>query len=311
MFKLVHISDPHLGPLPNVQPVQLFSKRLLGYINWQRNRAHAMTNSYLNALISDIHAHEPDHIALCGDLVNIALPKEVAGAKDWLATVGSPKKVSLTPGNHDAYVPGALKQAYSAWRPYMQSDPELGITPPLGNALHFPFVRRRDNITIIGLSSAKATGPFMATGHIDHNQLRELADQLEHAKRRGDFRVVMLHHPPVRSATSWYKRLVGSSRFRNVIAKCGAELILHGHTHRATRMEINGPDGAVPVICVPSASNGLGGHKPPARYNLFSIERDGDGWSCIMEERGFVTAMKGVQHIAQHDLTIPGLRQAA
>ncbi|MFS8182726.1 metallophosphoesterase [Pseudovibrio sp. FO-BEG1] len=311
MFKLVHISDPHLGPLPDVQPVQLVSKRILGYINWRRNRAHAMTNSYLDALIRDIHAQQPDHIALCGDLVNIALPKEVAGAKDWLATVGSPENLSLTPGNHDAYVPGALKQAYGAWRPYMQSDPDLGLTPPLGTDPHFPFVRRRDNVTIIGLSTAKATGPFMATGHISANQLRELADQLRHAKERGDFRVVMLHHPPVRNATSWYKRLVGSSRFRNIIAEHGAELILHGHTHRATRMEINGPEGPVPVICVPSASNGLSSHKPPARYNLFTIEKDGSGWSCIMEERGFTTANEGVHHIAQHDLSIPGLRQAA
>ncbi|GHB30134.1 metallophosphatase [Pseudovibrio japonicus] len=311
MFKLVHISDPHLGPLPDVRPVQLASKRILGYINWQRNRAHAMTNSYLDALIRDIHARQPDHIALCGDLVNIALPKEVAGAKDWLATVGSPDSLSLTPGNHDAYVPGALKQAYTAWRPYMQSDPELGLTPPLGNDPHFPFVRRRNSVTIIGLSTAKATGPFMATGHISSNQLRELADQLRHAKERGDFRVVMLHHPPVRNATAWYKRLVGSSRFRNIIAEHGAELILHGHTHRATRMEINGPEGPVPVICVPSASNGLDGHKPPARYNLFTIEKDGDGWSCMMEERGFTTASEGVHHIAQHDLSIPGLRKVA
>ncbi len=223
--------------------------------------------------------------------------------------MGSPETLSLTPGNHDAYVPGALKQAYTAWRPYMQSDPELGQTPPLGTNPHFPFVRRRNNTTIIGLSTAKATGPFMATGHIDSNQLRELADHLHRAKERGDFRVVMLHHPPVRNATPWYKRLVGSSRFRNIIAEHGAELILHGHTHRATRMEINGPEGPVPVICVPSASNGLGGHKPPARYNLFTIENDGDGWSCIMEERGFTTANEGVHHIAQHDLSIPGLRK--
>ncbi len=304
MFKLVHISDPHLGPLPDVKPVQLVSKRILGYINWQRNRAYSMTNAYLEALIRDIQQQHPDHIALCGDLVNIALPKEVAGAKEWLETVAEPEALSLTPGNHDAYVPGALKQAYQAWRPYMQSDPELGVVPPLSSKPHFPFVRRRGNVSVIGLSTAKATGPFMATGHLNSTQLHELADQLKQAKERGDFRVVMLHHPPVRNATSWYKRLVGSSRFRNVIAEHGAELILHGHTHRATRMEIAGPNGPVPVICVPSASNGLSGHKPPARYNLFTITKEGNGWSCEMEERGFTTADKGVHQIAKHELQI-------
>ncbi|KZL18017.1 Calcineurin-like phosphoesterase superfamily domain protein [Pseudovibrio axinellae] len=311
MFKLAHFSDPHLGPLPDVQPAQLASKRLIGYLNWRRNRAHAMTNSYLDALIHDIHAQEPDHIALCGDLVNIALPKEISGAKEWLPTVGSPEDLSLTPGNHDAYVPGALKKAYAAWRPYMQSDPELAVATTNANPPRFPFVRRRGKITIIGVSSARASSPFLATGYINNNQLRALGEQLQHAKARGDFRVVLLHHPPVRNATSWYKRLVGSSRFRNVIAEHGAELILHGHTHRATQMEIIGPEGPVPVICVPSASNGIGRHTPPARYNLYSIEQDGAGWSCIVEERGFSTAAEGVHHIAQHDLRIPGLRLAA
>ena len=39
MFRLAHISDVHLGPLPPVTYRQLASKRITGYINWQRNRS--------------------------------------------------------------------------------------------------------------------------------------------------------------------------------------------------------------------------------------------------------------------------------
>ena len=38
MFTLAHLSDIHLAPLPKLNPLELFSKRGLGYINWLRKR---------------------------------------------------------------------------------------------------------------------------------------------------------------------------------------------------------------------------------------------------------------------------------
>ncbi|WP_102866978.1 metallophosphoesterase family protein [Pseudovibrio exalbescens] len=305
MFKLVQISDPHLGPLPDVELLQLASKRVLGYINWQRNRAHAMTNSYLDQLVDDIHAKAPDHIAVCGDLVNIALPKEIEAAKAWLSELGSPADVSLTPGNHDAYVPGAFKAATTEWQAYMSGDDIAHHTMPRPENSLFPWVRVRGCVGLVGLSTARATGPFMATGHIDSAQLHELGTALDHLRKQGLFRVVVMHHPPVREATKWHKRLVGSSRFRKIIADHGAELILHGHTHKATRMQIAGAHGPVPVVCVPSASNGLGSHRPAARYNTFEISGNPGAWQCRMLERGFQQGNTGVTEIATHTLQIP------
>ncbi|MDD7910155.1 metallophosphoesterase [Pseudovibrio exalbescens] len=303
MFKLVQISDPHLGPLPDVKPMQLASKRVLGYINWQRNRAHSMTNHYLDALVEDIHASAPDHIALCGDLVNIALPHEIESAKAWLSTLGNPEDVSVTPGNHDAYVPGALKAATTEWRPYMSSD--AAADKLASDPVQFPFQRRRGPVGIVGVNTARATGPFMATGHMEVKQLLALGEALDSMAKQGLFRVVVMHHPPVREATKWHKRLVGSSRFRKVIAEHGAELILHGHTHYATRMTIQGPCGPVPVICVPSASNGLGHKKPPSRYNTFEISGTSGDWRCKMHERGFKDGARGIIDIATNELEIP------
>ncbi|RVC83466.1 metallophosphoesterase, partial [Mesorhizobium sp. M4A.F.Ca.ET.022.05.2.1] len=42
MFRLAHISDVHLGPLPGVTYRELASKRVVGYVNWQRNRRRHM-----------------------------------------------------------------------------------------------------------------------------------------------------------------------------------------------------------------------------------------------------------------------------
>ena len=49
-------------------------------------------------------------------------------------------------------------------------------------------------------------------------------------------------------------------------------------------MASEGPGSAVGV---PSASAAVRGHHHAAAYNLFTVERDGDGWRCGHRVRGF------------------------
>ena len=58
----------------------------------------------LDALVSDLQAQAPDQIAVTGDLVNLALEAEFAPARAWLESVGAADRVTVIPGNHDAYV---------------------------------------------------------------------------------------------------------------------------------------------------------------------------------------------------------------
>lgn len=175
-----------------------------------------------------------------------------------------------------------LAKALAAWAPYLIGDSGT----PAGR-VSFPYVRRRGPIAIIALSSARASAPFMATGHVDSLALPTFRDDLLRMKRDGLFRVVLIHHPPTPNSTPWHKRLIGSGRVRAVLAEAGAELVLHGHTHLDSHVEIAGPDGTIPVIGVPSASNAPGGHKPAGRYNLFTIEGEPGAWRCHMTERGY------------------------
>ncbi len=300
MFRLAHISDPHLGPLPDPTALQLANKRVFGYINWRRNRKGALTTSILDDLITDIGKQQPNHLVVTGDLVNLALPAEISNARRWLEGLGNPHDVSAIPGNHDAYVPKARKHAEREWQAYMSGDDPITGLPP------FPYLRVRDNVAIIGVNSAQATMPLMATGYFLPEQARRLNDLLEYCDIKGLFRVVMIHHPPFPKATHWYKRLIGASRFRNVIQKQGAELILHGHTHLDTKNQIKGPNGPVPVICVPSASQGPGGKRPASRYNLFEISGSKGNWSCHLTERGHVAKGQPIQEISKQALAIPG-----
>jgi len=307
MFTLAHISDPHLGPLPDPKLLQLFSKRILGYLNWRRNRSRIMGGSYLDQLVEDMKAKTPDHIAVTGDLVNIALPLEISGARTWLEEIGEPENVSVVPGNHDAYVPGAVRRARAAWWPYMCGDGATAGVPAkdTGSQATFPYVRKRDGIALVGVSTGRASAPWFATGRVGSKQSKRLKGVLEELGHDGFFRVVMLHHPPFRKATGWHKRLSDASRVRAVVKRAGAELILHGHTHVDSFETIEGPAGPVPVVGVPSATSAPGGKKPAARYNLFRIEKTNEGWRCGMEEHGFAAPNEPVTLLKERQVEIP------
>jgi 3',5'-cyclic AMP phosphodiesterase CpdA len=53
-FKLAHLSDPHLPPLPRARLAELLGKRALGYLNWTRNRRKYYRREVLDALVSDM-----------------------------------------------------------------------------------------------------------------------------------------------------------------------------------------------------------------------------------------------------------------
>ena len=67
-FLLAHLSDLHLGPLDRPGIRDLAGKRLTGWLNWERGRARVHNMDVLDALIADIRARNPDHVAVTGDL---------------------------------------------------------------------------------------------------------------------------------------------------------------------------------------------------------------------------------------------------
>src|SRR5690606_25411426 len=160
---LTHLSDVHLAPLPAVSPERLRGKRYFGYQSWLRRRRAIHMRPIADALRDDIRALAPDHVAITGDLVNVALEEEFVEARSWLEGFGGPDWVSVIPGNHDAYVPVPWNAGIGLWRDYMTSDAEPlldGVMP--GGP--FPYFRRRGDIAIIGLSTAVPTPFFSARG---------------------------------------------------------------------------------------------------------------------------------------------------
>jgi 3',5'-cyclic AMP phosphodiesterase CpdA len=283
-FTLAHLSDPHLPPLPAARLADLVGKRALGYLNWTRNRHKYQRRDLLDALVSDMQAQAPNHIAITGDLVNLALEAEFAPSRAWLESVGTPDRVTVIPGNHDAYVRTTQHRFLTAWKEYLAGDEAQG------GAGGFPSLRRRGPLALVSLSSALPTPPLMATGTIGQTQLEALQRMLAGLSAEQAFRVLLIHHP-LRS-DSWAKRLTDSQALLALLKQHGVELVLHGHDHVHSTIRIEGPNGAIPVIGVPSASALAHGRYPAAAYNLFSIERDGLGWRCEQTVRGIDDSLR-------------------
>src|SRR4051812_42989079 len=117
MFRLAHLSDPHLGPLPPLSVAEFASKRAFGFINWQRRSAFGYAVAAVGTLTADLSKRGFEHLAVTGDLVNLGLNEEFRAARIWLSALGPPENITVIPGNHDVYVPGAFEQMLEAWRP--------------------------------------------------------------------------------------------------------------------------------------------------------------------------------------------------
>jgi 3',5'-cyclic AMP phosphodiesterase CpdA len=293
-FTLAHLSDPHLAPLPGPRVRELVGKRVFGYLNWSRNRHKYHRRDVLDALVSDLQSQSPDHIAVTGDLVNLALEAEFAPARAWLESVGAGKRVTVIPGNHDAYVRATQGRFAQSWPDYLDGDdaPEGSVS--------FPFVRRRGPLALIGVSSAVPTPPLMATGWLGGSQLEALERILTRLSAEPVFRVLLIHHP-LRS-DSRTKRLTDSSNLLALLKRHGVELVLHGHDHVHSTIWVEGPNGTIPAIGVPSASALPHGRYPAAAYNLFSIAREGAAWRCEHCIRGF-EENAGIQELARVKLS--------
>jgi 3',5'-cyclic AMP phosphodiesterase CpdA len=149
----------------------------------------------------------------------------------------------------------------------------------------FPSLRIRRQVALIALSTARPSAPFLATGRLGERQIQRLDSLLQ--QTAGLFRVVLLHHPPAAHTVRWRKSLLDGAALRDVLAKRGAELILHGHAHFSAATYLDAAHGRNLAIGVPSASaigNKVDRH---ATYHVYRIQRSGSGWRLRVSVRAY------------------------
>ena len=268
-FTIAHFSDLHLGPLPRGAATHDFRlKRLLGNFSWHFHRKHIHSADVAEALMRDIQAQKPSHIAFTGDATNIASPLEFPRLRQWLDRLGEPSWISFVPGNHDTYVKVAHEKGFAFFDPFMAGDMHQDAA--------FPYVRLRRNIAFIGLNSAVPRSFHSAEGWLGPTQRGALRQRLTELRGKGFYRVVMIHHPPGPGLSARLRALQDAVELRDILCEEVVELAIHGHNHRRMFNWLEKDGTRVPAIGVPSASAGSANN--PAEWNLYSISREGGTW---------------------------------
>jgi 3',5'-cyclic AMP phosphodiesterase CpdA len=303
-----HLSDPHLTSLEGVRWRQLMNKRMLGYLSWRRRRRAEHRIEVLDALLRDLATVNPEHIVITGDLTHTGLPHEFHQARAWLERLGAADSVTVVPGNHDAYARHLWWDTFSHWEPFMRSD--VRRTGSSGQDM-FPSLRVRNGIALIGLSSARASAPFLATGSLGRSQLRRLQALLSEAGAERLFRVVLLHHPPRPGDETWRKRLTDGAALCAVLERAGAELVLHGHCHRSLHSELQLGERRIPVFGIASASAIGNGHGTRAQYSVCRVAPSAEGWSVQVSVRGFRPDTEAFQLEHEHHLSLATMDSAS
>jgi 3',5'-cyclic AMP phosphodiesterase CpdA len=297
MFSVGHLSDLHATPVRPEGVPQLLNKRFFGWMSWQLRRRHVYRPDVLDALIADLRETAPDQMVVTGDLTNIALENEFTAARVWLDRIGSPDRVFVIPGNHDAYVPIPRERTWARWSEYLASDPPRGPAEAADGDPEFPTLRRRGPLALVGVCSAHPTSVLKAVGSVGPRQLERLEALLMQLSGDDVCRVVLIHHPITDGAASPRRSLTDAAELRAVLRRAGAELVLHGHNHRTQLFQVPGPEEPIPVVGVRSSS--YMGDKPGKRahYHIYDIEpgardRPGARFRVTMRARGYDPASR-------------------
>jgi len=259
-------------------------KRVLGFINWKRGRQRLTDEAMLQRLTDDLRAQKPDHVAMTGDVVNLALRREFQSARRWVEGLGAAEDVSFVPGNHDAYVRQSLPSLADTFAPWTAGD------APGPAADRFPYLRQRGEVALIGVRSGVPTALFMATGEVGADQLGRLRAILADCRARGLIRVVMVHHAPI-PGLPIMRRMVDAEAVARVLAQEGAECVLHGHHHKRMLHWIASDKtlalgGRIPVVGAPQASTTLKDDRHRAAYHLISLAQREGGIAVSVRARG-------------------------
>ena len=158
---------------------------------------------------------------------------------------------------------------------------------------------------MIGVCTAHPSAPYLAVGGIGAAQMQRLEEILAQAAGSGLFRVVLIHHPPAVGTVSWRKRLTDAARFRDLLKQYGADLVLHGHAHRASRNQLPVPGGSVQVVGAPSASALGRTHRRMARYYIYRITPADEGWEVELTVRIYSPAASAFVTENQEQFNMP------
>lgn len=235
-MKVAHISDLHFGK--------------------------GISTQKLNSLIDDIHYQQLDLVLVTGDITDRGTTQQFRQAKRFLDSFGC--KYLTVPGNREICF-------FAPW--------EL-LVPSLSMRRYRSFFGKSDKVfyksdqyktVFLGLNSVSQFPSW--PGSISRDSRYWFKEQAE--KHPSHFKVLFLHHPilPVLRASSfWAHQLSDASAIFTICAQTGVQLVLQGHKHRSSVVELRIPETEASLVVSSCGSPLL--DRWDSSYHIISIAND-------------------------------------
>ncbi|MBN1947410.1 MAG: metallophosphoesterase [Bradymonadales bacterium] len=274
-FTLVHMSDLHLASLGGTSWRTFLNKRITGSANLLLRRAFIHRPEVVQVALEQISQTGFDHLAVTGDLSNLSLDGEFQLVRNLLSSFGDTRRISVIPGNHDVYTPSVAKdhRFETYFSHLMASDLPLHL-----DHSPYPYTKLFGPVAIIGISSAVATPPLLATGTVSEEQVQALDRILAHPEVRSRFAVVLVHHhlrPMNRKLEQPFRRLTNASALLEILVRGRVRLVCHGHSHRPSVWRAPLPDREGEMVISDSGSSSLAPtptHRARGTFKSYQIE---------------------------------------
>ena len=178
--------------------------------------------SIIKPLIATVTEIKPDVVAVSGDLTQRARSAQFKEAREFLDALPSPQ--IIVPGNHDVPLYNAFARFFQPLEKYRRY-----ITDDLQ-----PFYSDEE-IAILGVNTARSL--TTKYGRINEKQVANIRERLCHLDDSVT-KIVVTHHPFDLPEGADEDELVGRARMAmEVIADCGADVLLAGHLHLSHTVE--------------------------------------------------------------------------
>lgn len=230
-MRIAQLADFHFTKL-TWNPLRLFSKRMLGNLNWFTSRKKHFFEEQLEPLPKLMEDLGVDWILLGGDFSTTALLEEFEKAKKFLNRFKQPWLA--IPGNHDRYTRKSCKGLHF-YRYF--AHPRGPVEEPIDffNLKEHRIEAHKLGIgwRLIALDTALATHLYSSQGLFSERLEGYLEEMLKLIPKTES--IILMNHFPFFQNDVWRHNLLRGEALQKILEKNPRiRLYLHGHTHRHT-----------------------------------------------------------------------------
>jgi 3',5'-cyclic AMP phosphodiesterase CpdA len=268
-LRIAQISDFHFTHI-TWNPFRLFSKRILGNLNWFFTRKNHFSEVQIELLPALFQELGVDLVLIGGDISTTSLFEEFEKG------VRFTKKLSMPwiaiPGNHDCYTYRSDREDHF-YRYFTNQRKE--ITHPVeffnlkqqGIEVH-PFGPSDSRYWVLALDTTRATNLYSSQGLFSEKQEAYLEEILGLIPENEP--ILLFNHYPFFPNDETRRNLVRGDALQQLLKRHPRiRIYLHGHTHRHTIADLQG--NRLPLIL----DSGSCGERKNGSWNLIHLQQDG------------------------------------